>query len=140
MVIRPEIHTFLDDVETFTAKKFSHRQEIEILVELSRSRSMEQVFRDITFFSKFLYKAFNILKRTGTNSAETEKLHIEFKDKLDKMTTLLKTLLKEAPEDIKEIFLFRFLSVSDDSMNSFFTLLYELSWIKNYELEQERAS
>jgi hypothetical protein len=140
MVISPEIQKFLNDVETFSAKKFRYRQEIEILVALSRERSMEEVFRDITFFSKFISNALNILKRTGADSAETEKLSVEFKDKLEKTSTLIKTLIKEAPGEVKAMFLSRFLSLSQESMNALLSLLYELSWIKNYSLEQERSA
>ncbi len=139
MIIRPEIQSYLDDVETFTSRKFHYRRQIELLLELSHERAMPEVFRDIIFFSKFISNALNILKRTSINSTETEKLSVEFKDKLEKTSTLIKTLIKEAPEDVKKMFLAEFFSLSQESMNALLELLYELSWIKNYRMEKERS-
>ena len=137
--IRRETQAFLDEVEKSTGRKFLFRYEVELLVEIADQRSMRQVFDDITFYAKFLSHSSTILKRFGPNNDETVKLSVEFKEKLEKTSTLIKTLIKEAPDSVKQQFMARFLSLSHESMNTFLLLLYELSWIKNYLLDQERA-
>jgi hypothetical protein len=139
MTLRPETESYLDGVEQFVGKQFRYRSEIGLLIELAEARTMKQVFDDITFFAKFVSNAYIILKRVGPASKDIEKMSLEFKDKLEKVSTLLRTLIKEEQTDAKQQFVTRFLSLSNDSMNNLLELLYELSWIKNYSLDQKRS-
>ena len=138
MRIREETRVFLDEVERSSGKKFLLRKEIALLYELAEQRSLRSVFDDITFYAKFISHASLILRRFGPTSDETTKLSQEFKEKLEKISTLMKSLLDEAPDDMRESFMTRFFFLSRESMNSLMALLQELSWIKNYSLDQAR--
>ena len=138
MRIREETRIFLDDVELSSGRKFLLREEIALLYELAERLSLRSVFDDITFYAKFVSHATLILKRFGPTSEETVKLSQEFKEKLEKVSALMKSLLDEAPDDMRESFMTRFFALSHESMNSLMSFLQELSWIKNYSLDQER--
>lgn len=139
MNIRKETETYLDTVEEYTHRKFRFRDEVGVLVDLAATRTMERLFDDILFLAKFVSNANAILKRTGTGSEDTVKLSAEFKENLEKASSLLRTLVKEAPEEIKQHFLSSFFSLSRDGMNNLLALLYELTWIKNYKLDRKKA-
>ena len=139
IAIRLETQTYLDAVEQFAHRKFQFRDDLGLLTDLSESRNMKQLFDDILFFAKFVSNANNVLKRAGVHSEETQKLSAEFKESLEKSSTLLRTLVKEAPEEVKKDFTARFFSLSQESVSNLLSLLYELSWIKNYSLDKHRA-
>ena len=138
ITIREETRVLIDKVERASGKKFLFRSDVELLYELASQRSLVPLFDDIVFYAKFVSHASAILKRVGTANDEAAKLAQEFKEKLEQVSTLMKTLIAEAPEDTRAPFANRFFSLSRESMNSFMVLLQELSRVKNYFLDQER--
>jgi len=138
MNLQPSTESFLSDIEQFAQRKFRYRLEIGLLIEAANSVSLRRVLDDILFHAKFLANAFNLLKRVGSDSPDTVKLSSEFQEGVEKVSTLLRTLIKESPKEMRDIFLKRFLSLSAESMNELLSLCTELSWMKNYSLEQNR--
>jgi hypothetical protein len=135
---RNEPRVFIDDIERAYGRKFSCRTEIELLVELAEKHSLRPVFDDMIFYAKFVTRASGILARTGPMNEETEKLSREYAESLERVSLLIKRLLKEAPQDVAGPFANRFLSLSQESVRSLMVLLQELSWVKNYILDRER--
>lgn len=129
---------FLDEVEHFAQRKFLFRDEMALLIELSESRGMQKLFNEIIFFAKFITNAQHILKRIGSESDEVLKLRIELTENLKKTSTLLRTLVEECSDDMKESFMRRFLMFNQENLDNLFSLLSELSWIKNYSLDKDR--
>ena len=138
MNLQPSTESFLSDIEQFAQRKFRYRLEIGLLIEAANSVSLRRVLDDILFHAKFLANAFNLLKRVGSDSPDTVKLSSEFQEGVEKVSTLLRTLIKESPKEMRDLFLKRFLSLSAESMNELLSLCTELSWMKNYSLEQNR--
>ncbi len=138
MKLQPSTESLLSEIEQFAQRKFRYRLEIGLLVEAANSVSLRRVLDDIQFNAKFLTNAFNLLKRVGSDSPETVKLSSEFRDGVEKVSTLMRTLMKESPNEIRDLFLKRFLSLSTDNMTELLSLCNELSWVKNYSLEQNR--
>jgi hypothetical protein len=138
LTIREETRGFIDKVERAAGKKFLFRNDVELLYELASLHLLGSLFEDIIFYAKFVSHASTILKRVGPTNDETAKLADEFKEKLEKVSSLMKTLIDNAPEDMRELFNGRFFSLSQESMNSLMILLQELSRVKNYLLDQER--
>lgn len=129
---------FLNEVEHFAQRKFLFRDEMGLLIELSESRGMKKLFDEIIFFAKFITNAQQILKRIGSDSDEVLKLRTELTENLEKTSTLLRTLIKESSDEVKGSFMHRFLAFNQESLNNLFSLLRELSWIKNYSLDKDR--
>ena len=139
MTIHQETKEYICAVEKFVHRKFQFKSEIEALIELDRVGAMRQVLEDVLFYAKFLSNAQAILNRTGANDDNIKKLKAEFEKKLEEISELLRRLLNGSPEDFKGKFDSRFFPLTPDCMNNLLSLLYELSWIKNYQLDNENA-
>ena len=137
MTICEQTRKYIDAVEHFAGKKFQFSNELCILVQLAESNQMNQKFEEITFFAKFISSAYSILHRNPPQSEETRKLSTEFNEKLEKIHIILRELIEEAPQDIRATFIEKFLPLSHEGMKNLLAFLYELSWIKNYTLDNK---
>lgn len=138
MLIRPETESFLQVVEQHARQRFRNRADVALLYEAASTPPLQQVFFDITFQAKFVTHAVQILKRVGAGSDDAQRLGIELNQALEKVSTLLRTLVKELPEETKQEFVQRYLSLSQEGMANLLPLLSELQWIKNYQLDRDR--
>ena len=138
--IRPETHAFLRVVERSAGRKFRFERDIALLLEVADQASIRQHFDDLTFYGKFVSHAAAILKRQGLAAEETASLSAELEATLKKTAKLMETILMRAPAEPAQSFRNRFLSHSPPSLESFLALLAELSWIKNYVLDQDRGA
>jgi hypothetical protein len=135
--IHPAIVKLVDDVEKSVNRKFQYRKEMESLFEFTREGSRRQAIEDILFYAKFVTNAAAVLARTGMNSEETGKLAVEFQTNTEKVMALLKTVVKEAPEDMKKSFVETFFLQTQEGMNNFIALLKELTCFKNYAIDHQ---
>ena len=135
MTIRPETEACIHAVEVFANRSFRFHDELAMLLQLASDHGMRHVFDEVTFYAKFLVNASHILKRSGPGSEETEKLSTEFKSKIEQTSTLIRAILQKTSRDVRDSFEEKFLSLSHSNFDNFLSLLYELSWIKNYSLD-----
>ena len=135
IIIQPNSRAYLDEVEKFASRKFKYYSEIALLIEISRDSAKRASFDELTFLSKFVTKAHSILQRVGNDSTDALKLSNEFQKNLKNSITLFRKIINDTTDVTKEAFENRFLSVSHDNLQNLLSLLYEVSWIKNYELD-----
>ena len=128
----------LTRIEQTVNRKFMFRTKIQSLLEISQSKNMDGVFEDVLFLSKFLTHAYAILKREGANSETTIQLQTEFKTNLEKLHTLLRTIVKDADDTMKQDFVSSFLGMKAGNLENLLKLAHELTWIKNYQLDQAK--
>lgn len=134
-----ETPELLDDVERFAERRFHYRSEIEILIQLATTNEQKKLFEEIIFLAKFLWSSYNVMQRIGPTGEGYTKLSSEFNDSLEKMTTLIKTLIRASPEDFKDKFKTLFFSISQGSMNNLLRLVADLSWLKNYSIDTRHS-
>lgn len=79
------------------------------------------------------------MAREGGNTDSTAKLQKEFAVNIEKLHTLLRTIVKEAGEPHREQFVNKFLNMTPDCMQNLLAMAKELTWIKNYNLDKTRA-
>ena len=101
-----QVESFIQNLEIYANRKLSFPKEIAWLLDFAR-HGMQQAFDDAIFHAKFVVKTQEIMKRIGPGGDGFDKLSAEFKVSLEKTTTLLKTLVKEAPEETKRNFMMR---------------------------------
>ncbi|MBI5216384.1 MAG: hypothetical protein HY960_11585 [Ignavibacteriae bacterium] len=135
MMLQTSAEEYISEIEKSINKKCIFRAEIISLLKLSQGKNMGVVVEDVLFVSKFLSQAVAVLKREGMASEITKPLQTEFKLTLEKFHSLLHTLVKDADEPLKQHFVSRFLSMKPDCMENLLTLARELSWVKNYQLD-----
>jgi hypothetical protein len=136
MIIRQDIADFIDQVNSFSRKRLQNRLDISILLQLSRDGGKEDVFDDLTFHAKYIHRVFGILGRTTPDSETYPKLSSEFNDGIEKVGTLIRTLIKEGPEEIKRRFTETYFDMTHESLRNLLGLSYDLSWVKNWNIDK----
>ncbi len=135
MDAHPDSQQFAEQLRAFASGRLNYPRDIAVLVDLSWKQNMGQVFRDVIFHAKFAVKTKEVMARIGRDGQGYDKLSGEFQNSVEKTTTLLKTILKEAPADIKERFVNSFFSLDQESFANLAKLLEDLCWVKNWEVD-----
>jgi len=133
--MRPETRKFAAELERYANRKFLFREEIGILLDEARSAGKMQVFEDMAFFAKFLSKSYDLMKRIGPDGEGYDKLSGEFSSAMEKSSTLLKTLVKDAPDESKQLFAGRLFQMDQESLSALMSLMKELAWVKNWMVD-----
>lgn len=137
MEISLETQEFVRQIDDFSHHKLTYRAEVATLIELARWKKEEHRISEIAFLAKFLSNAYGILKRSSPETQGYEKLTKEFQENLDKAVQELRGLLENATAETRERFSSRFLSMTAEGFGNLMTLLYDLSWVKNWYLDHE---
>jgi len=86
------------------------------------------------FPSKFLVNTNTVMKRIGKDAEGYGKLSYEFTENLEKASTFIRLLVKEAPDDVKKHFTSTYFGMTHGGLNSLMELLYDITWLKNWKL------
>ena len=135
MEVRKEINDYLDELEKYARRNFAYKAEVGELIELAWSSNMTGVLEDAAFHAKFITRSFDIMRRIGRDAEGYMKLESEFKTSSEKALTLLRTLVKDSPDDVKRHFLDNFFSPHEENLPRVLQLLAELTWIKNWMVD-----
>lgn len=136
MEIRREISRFIDRVNSFSHNRLQNKEDISILYQISRDEGKEEVFEDLTFHAKYIFRVYGILKRTTPDSDTYPKLSAEFKEGVEKVSTLIRTLIKEAPDDVKQRFINKYFTMTHTGLDNLISVSYDLSWVKNWHIDK----
>jgi hypothetical protein len=133
-----KITAYLDDVERFAGRKFHFRREMEYLFICSTQSAMRNIYDDLLSTAKFVSNAHSILKRVGPDNQEIGNLVREYQESLKNSTRLLRLLLSSAHDPTadeieRELFL-----QTQPGLENLLNFLYDLSWIKNFILDNEQ--
>ncbi len=93
------------------------------------------MLEDLVFIAKFLSKTYDLLRRIGPDGEGFQKISAEFQANLEKANTLVKTLVKESPDALKQNIVDKYLRLDQESMTAFMELMRELAWVKNWILD-----
>lgn len=131
-------NNLLDNVEHFAQRKLRYRTHVAQLIELARERHQQRLFEDTIFLAKFLWNASGIMHRIGPADQGYPKLAAEFRDAVEKFSTLVKTLAKESPDEVKQSFILTFFAMTQESMDHLIALAADLSSVKNYIIDTKQ--
>ena len=135
MTIRPEITSFLEQLEQYSKRTFTYRNELGQLAELAWSSNKTELLEDAAFHSKFVTRAVDIMRRIGRDAEGYAKIEGEFRSSTEKALTSLRTLVKESPEEVKQHFLQNFILPNEENIPRVLHLFVELAWIKNWMVD-----
>jgi hypothetical protein len=135
MDLQTSTRQFIDDLQRYSNRKLVYPQEVGYLLDQATLRGLDQPLRDAIFHAKFAVKTKEIMGRIGRDGEGFDKLSAEFENSIEKTSTLLKTIVKESPEEIKQHFIRDFFSLDQVSFGNFIKLLEDLGWVKNYEID-----
>ncbi|MGA7160992.1 MAG: hypothetical protein WBZ48_08315 [Bacteroidota bacterium] len=135
MVVSQETSDLISTLQDFSSGKLHHAADLASLLELSRLHNHKQVLDDLCFLSKFLVNTNAVMKRIGRDAEGYNKLSSEFADNLEKASTFIRLLVKEAPADIKLHFTSTYFQVTQEGLRLLMELLHDIAWLKNWEID-----
>lgn len=135
MTIRTEIITFVDELERYARRSFVHKPELGQLLECAWASGKTEIIEDAVFHAKFVTRAFDIMRRIGRDAEGFAKMEAEFTTSTEKALTLLRTLVKDSPDEMKQHFLQNFFSPTEENLPRVLSLFAELTWVKNWMVD-----
>ena len=135
MVISQETAALVSSIKNFSQGKLQHEDDLASLIELSRLHNHGQVLDDLSFLAKFLVSTGNVMKRIGSDGEGYGSLSNEFAENLEKASTFVRLLVKEAPDDVKSHFTSAYFGMTPAAVSSLLQLLYDVSWLKNWNID-----
>jgi hypothetical protein len=138
MVLRPETVNFLRDLERFSDRTLSFRDEVGTLLEVSRQKGKMDAFVEAIFLAKFITKSMGVMKRIGIEGDGYDKLSAEFQSNIQKVSVLLKEILDVAPEEARRNMAPFFLSLTQEGLEHMVLLLSDLAVVKNWVLDGKK--
>lgn len=124
-------------LDEFSAFRLKNQDELAQIIELARTQGKQQVLDDIAFLAKSVWNTFNAMQRTGPEGEGYDKLSMLFNENYEKVSTLLRTLLKEAPEEVKKYFTAKFFSLTHEGMGHTMEFIHDASWLKNWNIDHK---
>lgn len=135
MTARSDTERFVEELQTFSNRRLNFPENLTQILDLTRVQNMGDLLQDMIFHAKFAVKTKDVMARIGRDGEGYEKLSSEFQNSIEKTSALLKTIVKESPEDIKQYFVKNFFDLDQESFAKFMKLLEDLSWVKNWEVD-----
>jgi len=132
---RTQTVEFIKQLEAYSKRVLNYPREVAWLLDLADERKLSQVFEDAIFHAKFTTKTHEVMKRIGATGDGFDKLSSEFQASMEKVSTLLRTFVKESPEDVKQHFTRMFFGLDHQSFGNLLNLLADLSWVKNWQVD-----
>jgi hypothetical protein len=140
MEVRKETISFVDRVDAYSEYRLKNKQDIALLIQLSKDYGKQREFDDLTFHAKYIYRLFGIIQRTTPDSEAYPKLRNEFQDGLEKVSILIRSLIKEGVDAVEQRFADKYFALTHTSMENLINLSYDLSWIKNWNIDTQNES
>lgn len=135
--ISPKTRDFVRQLNDFSAHKLTQQDDVAVLLELAQKKNQKRKLQEIAFLAKFLSNSYAILKRSSDEAEGRDKLSLEFRSNLDKVVEALRGIVAEAPSTTKEDFSSRFFSMTASGFENLMNLLYDLSWLKNWIIDEK---
>jgi len=127
----------LDKLTSLSNNALTCPDDLAIVMEMSLQRNAEPELADLSFLAKFLHRTHGIMTRIGKDGEGYGRLAEEFSNNLQKVIHLLRTFLSSAPPDVQGRFETEYLSMTPQCLNRLMALMYDLSWYKNWLIDNE---
>ncbi|MCX6138212.1 MAG: hypothetical protein NTV54_12030 [Ignavibacteriales bacterium] len=124
----------LSEINTLAAGKLRSAEDLACLLRNCSGGSEWQSLLTLSFHAKFIVRTSGVMARVGSQADGYEKLSVEFVENLGKARALLGELLENMPGE-KASWTIRFLQLTPEALQNLMGLLYDISWIKNWEID-----
>jgi hypothetical protein len=137
MEISHNTRDFVQQIDELSNHRLANWDYVAALVELAQTTDQRTRLEQIAFLAKFLSNTHAILRRSNSDIEGYQKLSSEFQVNLEKVVGELKSLIEQAPAAVKASFSSKFLMLTGESFENLLSLLYDLSWIKNWYIDRK---
>jgi hypothetical protein len=140
MNISEETEILLAQLEQHSHQSLNCKTELSLLIELSSRFRKEQQLSEAVFSAKALWNIFSLMQKNAPAVEGFEKLEKEFQKQLHTAVANMKLLLENASLEIREPFLTKFFSQTQESFADFLLLCSDLRMLKNWMLDTTSSS
>jgi hypothetical protein len=135
MTIGPEASSLVETIQNFSQNKLRRSADLAVLIDQAYKKKKEEPLSELSFLAKFIWNTFTVMKRIGKGSEGYDKLSFQFNENIEKASTLLRLIMKESPDDIKQRFVTTYFAKTAEGFQSLLDLLHDLSWLKNWQID-----
>lgn len=139
MTLSQTTKALLSEINAASGYRLQRSMDLGVLLELAHQHALHTVLDDLAFCAKFLSKSFDLMKRIGKEAEGYDKLETEFTAQLKKSHTLINRLLEHADALTTSHFAGMYLSMDTIAMQNLMQLFHDLSWYKNYLIDQSHS-
>ncbi len=127
-----DILHFLEELSVYASRDLPHRTDVGML--LARAQATEQMpaFEQMIFLAKFVTRTFEVMRRIGSDADGYQNLASEFKSNAERAVGLMRSLMQDAPPEVRQRFDELYLGLDQESFRRLLGLLADLSWVKNW--------
>ena len=137
MQITGTTQSFLQQLDAFSGNTLTRRDDLGVLLELSRLNHRTKDLARLSFLAKFLSRAHGIMTRIGPRDEAYGRIAGEFSTNMEEAQGITRTLLQGASRQERGTFETRYLAMTPDGLENFLALLHDLAWYKNWLLDHE---
>jgi hypothetical protein len=130
----------LSTLETLSANRIRHKDDLGLVLKLALTGGRTDALEQLSFYAKFTSRSYGIMKRIGAGAEGYDKLEMEFGESLEKVKQLIEEVFRAAPPEVREQFRRRYLSLTPDAMQQLVELLHDVSWYKNWLIDQRSGA
>ncbi len=135
MVLSPETEQFLEQLDRLSNNSLIHRNEVGVVLELSRRNKQQAPLAELAFGAKFCWNTYSMLKRIGPGAEGYEQVMSEFQQNAVETLSLLTVILRDATDDVRTLFEGKFFISTQESIQAQIELFRDISWIKNWTID-----
>ncbi len=136
MILSQKTKTLLTSINKASGNRLKRSMDLGALIEISEQNSSQELLNDLAFSAKFISKSFDLMQRIGTEGNGYEKLSGEFSAQIKKSQQMIKQFLSLSDSMTKAHFTGSYLEMNTLTMQNLMQLYHDLSWYKNYQLDQ----
>lgn len=139
MQLSTQTAALLNELDALSRHKLTHRDDLGLLLELAAHHRDSELLDSLSFLAKFVFRTYGILQRIGKDTEGYSNLEREFRENLEKGKSLLRSLLRAAPSDVRGHFETTYLRMQPRALEKLLALYYDLSWYKNWLIDNRRT-
>jgi hypothetical protein len=140
MQLSPPVSRFLDVLDHLSHAAIRHRDDLGMVLEGAFRGGKERELDELVFLGKFCARAFGIMSRVGPQGEGYDRLAAELRNNAEKARELLPALTDILPRETQTQLASRYLIMTTDGLENLITLLADLSWVKNWQIDNRGKS
>jgi hypothetical protein len=140
MQLSPPVARFLDALDQISHGAIGHPDDLGMVLEGSFRGGKPQELDELVFLGKFCARAFGIMRRIGPGGEGYDRLATELRGNAEKARQLLLLLTGSLPQETRILLASRYLALTAEGFENLMTLLSDLSWVKNWQIDNRGKS
>lgn len=140
MQISSPVSDFLGVLERVSNATLVRRDDLAAVLEAAFRSGRKGDLEELAFLGKFCVRAFGIMKRVGPQGDGYSRLAAELEVNTGRARALFGLILAGAPEETRSGLSKRYLSMTVEGVENLMALLSDLSWVKNWQIDNPGKS